>query len=110
MAAASATISSSQAIGTETVSGHSKISLHVLVSNTDAVGTLKVQGSNDKTNWVDVGFMDENGDYQTELAVSSGVDVNHCFDVTDLGMYYVQLYYTSTSGSGTLTLHLQMKN
>ena len=81
-------------------------SCQLVVSNTDAVGTLKLQSSNDGSNWVDIAFQDQTGATQTSISVSSGTDVNQMLSVYPAteGNYRVDYAYTSGGSSNTLSL------
>ena len=79
----------------------SKVSVHAVISNTNAVGTLGLESSNDGSNWVAVAFEDENGVTQTTLAVASGVDTNHMFIMPAFADNHLRYVYTSTSGAAT---------
>lgn len=81
-----------------------KLSIQCVISNTDAVGTLAIQASNDGSNWVAVPFEDENGAIQTTLTVSSGTDVNHIFRLPEANEAQYRIVYTRTSGGSSNTL------
>ena len=83
-----------------------KLSIQAIIANTDAVGTLAIEGSNDGTNWVTVGFKDETDTAQTTLTVASGTDVNHVFSINDAVLAQYRVVYTRTSGSASNTLAL----
>lgn len=79
----------------------SKVSVHLILDNTDEVGTLEVQVSNDPTYtwWTTVWYKDETETLQTSgLSVTSGTDVNFIFDPLDSYSYYLRIKYTRTSG------------
>lgn len=74
----------------------------VIAANADAVGTIKVQGSNDKTNWDDIEMVLPDGTTSTTYAVLSGV--NSSFSAL-LGWYnWLRVVYTRTSGGAAATL------
>lgn len=75
----------------------------VVAANSDAVGTIKVQGSNGTT-WDDVEMILPDGTTATTYAVSSGV--NSSFSA--LVGYYTRLrvVYTRTSGGSDATLSM----
>lgn len=63
------------------------------------VGTLKLQASNDDTNWSDI----------TGATFSVSADGNNVFNVADCFYNFVRLVYTRTSGTGTLSASLVSK-
>lgn len=74
----------------------------VVAANADAVGTIKVQGSNNGTNWDDVEMVLPDGTTSTTYAVSSGV--NSSFGAL-VGWYSrIRVVYTRTSGGAAATL------
>lgn len=81
-------------------------SVHVIISNTDSVGTIAIQGTNfptNTTNGVTVGFKDENDATQTAYTVSSGTDVDQAFVVYPAAMTAYRWVYTRTSGGSSDT-------
>lgn len=85
----------------------SKLSIHVFLDNTNAVGTLAIQATNSTgttptLNAVAVPFDDGTGTIVTSFTVSSGVDVDKIFRVDAYEGHY-RLVYTRTSGTGTLS-------
>lgn len=62
-------------------------------------GTLQLQASNDTTNWHDI-----TGGSQ---AIVSGL--THLFNVMNAGYRYVRCTWTATSGTGTITLNVIVK-
>jgi hypothetical protein len=88
------------------ISGKTLVAIQCYIDNTDAVGTISIQGSNDKSNWVDLTWFDENQDPQTEYAVSSGTDVNQLFDLAWLGVHWVRVYWTRTAGGAAQTVEI----
>lgn len=79
-------------------------SIHVSVDNTDAVGTLRVQASNkadvDNSYWVNLGFPDEDQVIQDGYAVTSGDSFTHIFEMSNITVGWLRLYYERTSGTG----------
>lgn len=74
----------------------------VIAANADAVGTIKVQGSNDKTAWDDIEMVLPDGTTATTYAVLSGV--NSSFGAL-VGYYqHLRVVYTRTSGGAAATL------
>jgi hypothetical protein len=65
----------------------------------DSVGTLKVQVSNDLTNWADVAFLNEaTGGVVTSIAVASGAN-NLALSLSNMTFRAVRLSYTKSSGT-----------
>lgn len=76
----------------------------VIAANSDAVGTIKVQGSNDGAAWDDIEMVLPDGTTATTYAVASGV--NSSFGVL-VGWYSrVRAVYTRTSGGSAATLSI----
>lgn len=85
-------------------------SIQVVVDNTDADGYLKPQVSNNKTNWVDVAFVDEDGVVQADgYHLLSGQDANHMFDISDVAAGWLRLFYDRTSGTGGANFYVHVK-
>jgi len=74
----------------------------VLLDNTDAVGTLYLQGSNDGENWADLGWYDNTDSWVTSFAVASGTDVNLIIETVALTKW-VRVFYDRTSGGDGTT-------
>lgn len=74
----------------------------IVAGNADAVGTIKVQGSNNQTNWDDVDMVLPDGTTAASYPVSSGV--NSSFGVLVGGYHYFRVVYTRTSGGNAATL------
>jgi hypothetical protein len=64
------------------------------------VGVLKLQGSNDNSNWSDISGATSN---------VSGNTGNSVFNASGVYYNYVRLVYTNTSGTGTLDASLVTK-
>jgi hypothetical protein len=62
-------------------------------------GTLKLQGSLDNTSWADID--------NSSKSVTSGGGI--IYTVPDCGYSWVRAVYTATSGTGTLTVNIQIK-
>ena len=84
------------------------MSVHVVVDNTDAEGEIVLQGSNNKTHWVDIYCEDENGNSQDGYDVTSGNNVNHIFDA-DIAVGWLRVKYNFTSGTGGLNFYVNTK-
>lgn len=90
--------------------GHVKnCSIQVIVDNQDAAGTLRVQASNNRSDWTNVwwrkdGYMDNH--YYDGYSVTSGKDINHIFNFSNLSVGWLRLNYTRTSGSGGLSFYV----
>lgn len=75
-----------------------------VASNTDAVGTISVEASNDKANWYTVPFADSSGTVSTTFAVTAGLNTTEPFLVGFFSHFRVK--YTRTSGGAAATLAL----
>lgn len=85
-------------------------SIQIIVDNTDADGYMKPQVSNDRSNWVDVAFVDENGVTQTDgYHLLSGQNANHMFDLTSVSAGWLRLFYDRTSGTGGCDVKVHVK-
>jgi hypothetical protein len=83
------------------INNKSKVSVHLILDNTDEVGTLKVQVSNDPdlSSWATVWYRDSSDVLQTAgSSVTSGTDVNWLLDPLDSYAQYLRVSYTRTSG------------
>lgn len=89
--------------------GHaSRCAIHVVVDNVDAYGEVVIQASNNRTNWVDVYWKDENGVTQDGYDVTTGNDLNHIFDA-DTAAGWLRVRYERVSGSGGLWFYVNTK-
>ena len=68
-------------------------SVHTVISGADIAGTLKLQSSNDNTNWVDVA--------NSSVSITSAADNMH--DISNAQYRYVKVVWTATSGTGNMT-------
>lgn len=73
----------------------------IVAGNTDAVGTIKVQGSNDGTNWKDVTFTLPDGSTATTWAITAGLNDSEPFLFG--GYVNFRIVYTRTSGGAAAT-------
>lgn len=81
--------------------GQTKVSFHVVITNTDAVGVIyfreknkvEADGSNCEFN---------SGD--TSYTVSSGVDIDQVFHIESYAKY-IEFFYDRTSGNGTCDVY-----
>lgn len=74
-------------------------SIHADFSGSTLAGTLKLQSSNDNTDWVDVA--------SSSQAVTSAA--SHMWNVTSAQYRYIRPVWTASSGTGTLTCALICK-
>lgn len=70
-------------------------SVQAVITTTDAIGTFKLQTSNDNENWVD---------YPSSSDALSGADKNIMWNVSDVEFSYARVVYTRVSGGGVGTL------
>jgi hypothetical protein len=81
------------------IANKSKLSVHVIIDNTDEVGTINVEVGNDGTHFNEVWYKDENEVLQTSgISVTSGTDINFLYDPLETNAKYLRVRYTSTSG------------
>lgn len=83
-----------------------RLSIQVVVSNTDVAGTLSFDCSNNNTNWVPLAYIDGDTDDKDETySVTAGTNVNEIFDWDNLGVGYVRVKWVKSAGStGTMSL------
>ena len=74
-------------------------SIQVTFSSGTLNGTLKLQGSNDNTNWSDIGGSSQ--------AVASGA--SHLWTINNAGYDYVRVDWVNSSGTGTLSAAARIK-
>ena len=87
---------------------HASIQIVVLGDDGTAVGEVKVEVSNDQTNWSTVYWVDHAGVIQDGYDVND-TDFSHIFDASDLGAGWMRLTYTRTSGEGGLNFYVNTK-
>lgn len=68
-------------------------------SGADLAGTLKLQGSAKGTNWFDI----------TGSSQSVTLATGHMWDVTACGYKWVRVVWTYSSGTGNITIDLDLK-
>jgi len=102
------TLDESQTSDDISIGHHARCAVQVVVDNTDAVGEISIQGSCNRSNWVDLNYEDVNGDLQDGYDVTSGADVNHVFD-TDTALPWLRVRYVRTSGTGGLNFYIHTK-
>lgn len=80
------------------------VSFHLFLDNTDSVGTIKIQGSNNPTDdtlsGLDQSFV-ENGSEVTSISVTSGNDVNEGVLIPYAGFAAYRVVFTRTSGGAS---------
>jgi len=79
-------------------------SVQISITNTNTVGVLYVQGSNDNSTWTNVGFVDSTGSVVTSVAVSSGTDINDIFNLSGAGFAFARIFFDWTSGGASDSL------
>lgn len=82
-----------------------RLSIQVVVTNTDVAGTISFECSNNNSNWIPLAYIDGNTEERDETySVTAGTDVNEIFDWDNLGIGYVRLKWVKDSGStGTMS-------
>jgi len=93
--------------------GHAKMfSIQTDVDTDDGYGYLRVQASNNRDNWADIYFVDENGDTVAYKEVL-GADLTHIFDVNQISAGWARLKYEMNdsygSGTGTVSFFVNAK-
>ena len=84
---------------------HTSMGVHcVVANNTDLVGTVEVQLSNDGENWQDATFSDDS----TTITVATGTDSIDLRSVALSGFRFARVTFTHTSSStgGDLTVNV----
>lgn len=89
--------------------GRPYLSVQLHINNTDLVGSAEVEISNDGTNWIGAAFKDENGNTQTSITISSGVDVDKLLVFSPWTEAQIRLKFTRSSGSGVLDATVAQK-
>lgn len=89
--------------------GGGSVGLHIVSASNTHVGTYAVQLSNDNSNWVSAAFYSSAGVLSTSIATSSGAALNDVVEMVDVTMRYLRVYYTATSGAGTVTIRANRK-
>lgn len=74
-------------------------SIHVDFTGSDLAGSLKLQASNDNSDWVDVG--------NSTQSVTSAT--SHLWNITSAEYRYIRPVWTASSGSGNITVVLYAK-
>jgi diaminopimelate epimerase len=69
------------------------LSIHVKFSSATLVGTLKLQASNDNTDWVDI----------TGSSQSVAAGESHIWNIVDATYRNLRVVWTNSAGTGTLT-------
>lgn len=100
-----ASISSSGDMSGNITSSTVNLDFHIMASiqavwTGTPTGTIKLQQSNDASNWTDISGASQ---------ATGGAAGSVCFNLNLAPMKYVQLVYTRTSGSGTLNATVEAK-
>lgn len=85
--------------------GHmARLSIQVVIDNTDVAGTISFECSNNNEDWIDLAYIDgDTGDKDETYSVSAGVNVNELFDWSDMGAGFVRIKWVKDAGStGTM--------
>lgn len=94
------------------VGNKTMLGIHVIISNTDAVGTIQIEATNDSSAAsaaeLVVGFKDETDTTQTSVTVASGTDVDQGLAIRTAEFVYYRVVYTYTSGGSSNTLAVTM--
>jgi hypothetical protein len=93
--------------------GHARnVSVQSDVVTTDGYGHIKIQCSNNRDNWVDVWFVDENGTVQSGKEIL-GASLSHMFDISDIAAGWARVKYEKNdgyaSGTGGLSYYVNVK-
>lgn len=84
--------------------------IQVVITNVDAVGTFKMEGTIDGSNTFDIPFIDEDGISFISYSVSSGTSVSVLLNIEEVIAAKVRFKYTRTSGANTNKLSLYIRN
>jgi hypothetical protein len=87
--------------------GHmARLSIQVVCDNTDVVGTISFECSNNDENWLTLAYIDEGTNDKSEsypVQVANGF--NKIWDWNNLGIGYVRVKFTHSAGStGTMSI------
>lgn len=85
--------------GSVDILSFSGFSVHCIIAGSSPNGTLKVQSSNDGSNWEDV----------PDATYSVTTDVSVLFNCVEQEYHYFRVSYTFTSGSGTINAYVTLK-
>jgi hypothetical protein len=101
------------AYGDDISIGHARnVSIQTDVVTTDGYGNIRIQCSNNRDNWVDIWFVDENGTVKTGKEVL-GASLTHMFDVSDIAAGWARVKYEMNdaygSGTGGLNYYVNVK-
>jgi hypothetical protein len=93
--------------------GHARnVSIQTDVVTTDGYGYIHIQCSNNRENWVDVWFVDENGTVQQYKEVLKA-SFSHMFDISDIAAGWARVKYEKNdgyaSGTGGLSYYVNLK-
>lgn len=77
------------------------VAIQAIAASDDHVGSLKVYGSTDGTNWVDI--------ESVQIDAAAGLSLNQLRNLPLLGFKYLKSDYARTSGSGTLTVIMSVQ-
>ena len=92
-----------------TTMGMNRVSIQCITDNTNAVGELKLQLSNDGSNWNDGYFqLDGNTTQMDGYSFTEAMPFNRCL-FHEVFTGFVKLTYTSTSGTGGLNYIIHKK-
>ena len=86
------------------------VGLQIAIDNTDLVGTLKIQCSNNGSTWVDIPLSKvDPDDSEVSIIVSSetvatGVDTSLFLSGADIPASFVRVYFDYTSGAGDISI------
>jgi hypothetical protein len=77
-----------------------RLSIQIVMSNTDIAGTLTFECSNNNTDWLTLAYIDgDTGNKDEDYSVTAGTDVNEIFDWDNLGIGYVRVKWVQSAGS-----------
>lgn len=74
------------------------------------VGTIAIQVSNDKTTWYTPTITQvSTGSEVSSISVVTSTSVADCIEIANFGWRFLRIYYTYTSGTGTLNAWAMIK-
>ena len=85
--------------------GHmSRLSIQIVVDNTDVAGTLSFECSNNNTNWLPLAYIDGDTGHKDETySVTAGTNVNELWNWDNLCNGFVRVKWVKSAGSvGTM--------
>ena len=83
-----------------------RLSIQVVIDNTDVGGVLTFECSNNNTDWLELCWIDgDTQDREDSYPVTVGTNLNEIFDWDNLGVGFVRMKWEKSAGTtGTMSL------